>query len=75
MGIVFSAFRMILEITVFLDSTYKNSETFQIPLIKDIITHKGKGRKRIIEEVEKRFPTWYSFDIHRTENKEVIEQD
>jgi hypothetical protein len=66
---------MTLEITVFFDSGYKKNETFTMNVIGDIVSHKGRGRKRIIKEVEKRFPTWYSFDIHRTENKEVIDKE
>jgi hypothetical protein len=62
---------MTLEITVFLNKDYKQNETFTLNVIGDIVTHKGKGREKIIKEVEKRFPSWYSLDIKRTENQEV----
>lgn len=41
----------------------------------DIVSHNGKGRDEITKEVEKRYPNWYSYDIHRIENKEVTEKD
>lgn len=70
MGIVLSAFRMVLEITVFLDSKYSKSETFTMNITGNIVTHKGRGRKRILKEVEDRFPNWFSVDIKRIENQE-----
>lgn len=66
---------MILDIVVFLDSTYKNNTSFTMNVTGDIVSHNGKGRDEITKEVEKRYPNWYSYDIHRIENKEVTEKD
>lgn len=51
------------EITVFITSDYKTNESFIFETDGDVVDFKGRGRLEIIEEVNKRYKDWYSFDI------------
>lgn len=51
------------EITVFITSDYKTNESFIFETDGDVQDFKGRGRLEIIEEVNKRYKDWYSFDI------------
>ena len=51
------------EITVFITSDYKINESFIFETDGDVVDFKGRGRLEIIEEVNKRYKDWYSFDI------------